>query len=251
MVVNNNTSIQLSKNLRKVNKPQDKMLENLQKQSNAINKKLSELDKNDKLNSNQKAEQKKELEKQLSEINKAMEQRQEQLKPANDELKKQNNKVDKYEPTTKEEQEAKKLVKLSSTLKSVKNQNATKKSLEGNIRILSKEIELDKSRGVDTKKKEELLAKTKERLESTTKSIANSLKSVSKESKAEKEENPYKKLVEEMKAQYDFIKSGAMSLYAPSMDDIQLYSFSQGKFKTSTLSDMISKVMEKRLNTMI
>lgn len=246
MVVNNNTSIRLSQNLKKVNQSQDKMIENLQKRSAAVNKQLSELEKNTTLTSSQKAEQKKELEKQLSAINKTIEERQKQLQPANDELKKQTNKVDKYEPTSKEEEEANKLVKLSNTLKSVKNQNATKKSLESSIRIMSKEIELDKSRGVDTKQKEELLEKTKEKLESTTKNISTTLKTVNKDTNKISKEK-----INEMRAEYDFIKSGAMALAPPSLDDIQIYSFSRGRLQKNTLSDMISQAVQRRINTMI
>lgn len=79
------------------------------------------------------------------------------------------------------------LLSSANTLKSVNNLNTSRTLMNGQSRILSAEIETDKGRGVDTKKKEERLTQTEERLQGIEENIAGTLTELNERIEADRE----------------------------------------------------------------
>lgn len=79
------------------------------------------------------------------------------------------------------------LLSSANTLKNVRNSNATRTQMNGQSRILSAEIKADKSRGLDTKKKEEELGEMGERLQNIDRNIMGSLTELNERLEADRE----------------------------------------------------------------
>lgn len=104
------------------------------------------------------------------------------------------------------------LLSSQNTLKNLSGMNATGAYLEGQTNVLTSEIETDKGRGIDTSKKEETLADTKERLDTLSRNIGNSIadhneQMTADKKKIRKEEDKYEHAAQ--KAEQETATSGA------------------------------------------
>ena len=79
------------------------------------------------------------------------------------------------------------LISADTSMDQVKIQGAAKGQAEGKAGVLKAEIKLDSGRGGDTRKKEEELAKTEEKVNEITQSQMNALSDINKEKVKKKE----------------------------------------------------------------
>ncbi len=165
----------------------DKMLENIQKQIQKVNE-------NDHYDAETKKSKIEELEKQLKEIEKAkIDQMSESVLEQNKkgQGKGSKSKSDVNEKGSTEEGvvldlsfNAKAMLEADRGLKNLQSANAQKVQLRGEANVLTSEIKMDKSRGVNTAKKEQHLGKLKEGVDKASKNMGQAVKDIHEASQA-------------------------------------------------------------------
>ena len=172
----NTSSISLSSNSQF-----DKMIERIQEQ-------IQKVQENDKYDADTKKSKVEELEKQLKEIEEA---KAEQLKESvlDPKKKSETNNANSNGNNADEKSngsgvlvdisfDAKVLLEADNSLKQLKSANSMKVRLEGASNVLAYEIKIDKSRGVDTTKKEEQHAKMQEGIEKSMENMGETIKDI-------------------------------------------------------------------------
>lgn len=151
----------------------DPQIKNLQSQIAELQKQIQSLAENEDMDPKAKSEKKQELQKQIADLNtqirqrriEAQKERQAASKPA--ETKSEPRKFkDGFD-----EQDTSALLAASSSLEQSKTVGAVIKKGEGNARILTTQIEIDKSRGADTTAKEKELEKIEDHIKSAKESL--------------------------------------------------------------------------------
>lgn len=152
----------------------DPQIKNLQSQIAELQKQIQSLAENDEMDAKTKSEKKQELQKQIANLNneirqrriEAQKERQTAAKPA--ETKSEPRKFkDGFD-----EDDTKTLLAASGSLEQTKTIGAVIKRSEGRARILTTEIENDKSRGADTTAKEKELEKIEQHTDDAKKKLA-------------------------------------------------------------------------------
>ena len=151
--------------------------------------------------SNSNLNQIKELQKQIEEVDKEI------SKMKSEKLNSKDNKDKKDKDNVKDEKEQsieEKLVKFSGNLNNINVQTSVKRRLEDSANILETEIKLDKSRGVNTSRKEKELSNMKENIKNIGNNISEGLKGINnnKTVKPDKNEADTKEHTDENKS-YD------------------------------------------------
>lgn len=151
----------------------DPQIKSLQNQIAELQKQIQSLAENEEMDAKTKSEKKQELQKQIADLNTQIRQRriemqkerQSAAKPAEtrSEPKKFKDGFDEHDTST--------LLAASSSLEQSKTVGAVIKRSEGNARILTTQIEIDKSRGADTTAKEKELEKIEEHIKSAKESL--------------------------------------------------------------------------------
>ncbi len=75
------------------------------------------------------------------------------------------------------------------SMSNIKTQYSVKQKLKDSSKVLESEIKIDKGRGLDTKKQEEMLSNMKSNIENINGNIADGLKSINKETSKKNEDS--------------------------------------------------------------
>ena len=168
----------------------DPQIKNLQSQIAELQKQIQSLSENEEMDAKTKSEKKQELQKQIANLNneirqrriEAQKERQTAAKPAEAKSSRSGRFKDGFD-----EEDTNTLLAASGSLEQTKTIGAVIKRSEGRARILTTEIEIDKSRGADTTAKEKELANIEEHTEAAKKNLAGEAEK-SGETAEEKEE---------------------------------------------------------------
>lgn len=152
----------------------DPQIKNLQSQIAELQKQIQSLAENDEMDAKTKSEKKQELQKQIANLNAEIRQRRIEAQKEKQAAAKPSE--TKTEPKRFkdgfDEKDASTLLAASSSLEQSKTVGSVIKSSEGRARILTTEIEIDKSRGADTTYKEKELEKIEEHTEAAKENLA-------------------------------------------------------------------------------
>lgn len=171
----------------------DPQIKNLQSQIAELQKQIQSLSENEEMDAKTKSEKKQELQKQIADLNtqirqrriEAQKERQTAAKPAetkNSEPRRFKDGFDEEDTST--------LLAASGSLEQTKTIGAVIKRSEGRARILTTEIEIDKSRGADTTAKEKELANIEEHTEAAKKNLAGEAEKSGEAAEEKEEETP-------------------------------------------------------------
>ncbi|MBS4535722.1 FlxA-like family protein [Clostridium sp. D2Q-14] len=177
---------------------EDNVIRGIKNQIKTIQEKIAKISEDENLSGQEKVDMKKNLREQLDQLyGQLMERRMEIQKQKEKEKQFKNQSVESAEVEgTVEDIRVMNLISISSSLKQVSHQNATKTEIKGQARVLESEIKLDEARGVDVTRKKEKLSEINSQIEMINGQIQSKLKKVndkiSKVNKKEKEEQDKK-----------------------------------------------------------
>lgn len=160
---------------------QDKLIEKIQEQ-------IIKIQENEHYDADTKKSKIEELQEQLKEIETANRMKEsEELKAKSSKSEKTNSDGDILETSA----EAQAIIEAGLNLDAIKNAYSMKKSLQGESNVLKSEIKMDKGRGVNTAKKEEVLSKLNAGVEAAAASMGKAVRDVNESaSKAAEAEQP-------------------------------------------------------------
>ena len=193
------------------NQGTDSVSKNLQNQIANAQKQMQELGDNKEMSLEEKMKKRQEIQQQISDLQNQL--RQHQIEKSKENRQKKGSSMDdmlggnrqslKQAKGSKGMSNAsmKALISADASMDQVKIQGAAKGQAEGKAGVLKAEIKLDSGRGGDTKKKEEELAKTEEKVNEITQSQMNALSDINKKvDEAAKADREAEKVEEKEKA---------------------------------------------------
>ena len=193
------------------NQVTDSVSKNLQNQIANAQKQMQELGDNKEMSLEEKMKKRQEIQQQISDLQNQL--RQHQIEKSKENRQKKGSSMDdmlggnRLAPRQAKGSKGmsnasmKALISADASMDQVKIQGAAKGQAEGKAGVLKAEIKLDSGRGGDTKKKEEELAKTEEKVNEITQSQMNALSDINKKvDEAAKADREAEKVEEKEKA---------------------------------------------------